>query len=569
LRPGVYGGFGVLCDFLKIFCSGIVCNYTWLNLFTDKLLTDILCNVFIRIKSSPTTKKKYLQVCKSFRKEGKVSQKVVGSLGAVNDLIDSGEIEKLAASLLNLVGKSFNSSPEIKEIKRLQWGASKLIQTLWKIFKLDDFVKSQKLKITFDFKAALLLLLIDRFLNPRSKLKTFEKQSNFWGIKTNLDLQHLYRSLDTLADLKVTLEKHLFEINSNLFNMKVNIVFFDATTLYFESDKADDLRKFGFSKDCMFKDVQVVLGLLMDEEGRPIGFESFPGNTFDGKTLIKALGSLKKNFEIEKLILVGDRGICSKVNLEEIKKLGYEYIIASSLKKQSRAIKDKVLDQEGYKPLTKSDLEDLTYKEIKLNDSERLISTWSSKRAKKDAYEREILIKKAKEILEGEVSLKKPGKAKYLALEQKTKYLDEAKILEDKKWDGYYGIQSNNLKMSQEEIYEAYHQLWKIEDCFRVLKSHLKIRPIFHWNQKRIEGHLTLCFLAFVFERHLEIELRRQGLEASPAKIRDSVYEMQASLVEINQREYLMRSEIPKLAKDILKTFNITAPQELSLLEDF
>ena len=520
--------------------------------------------MYIREKTSPRSKSTSLQVCESYREDGKPRSKVLLTLGPKDYLLQSGQLDKLINSLTKFTGlntDAFFKDDLLEETCRFNWGVPSLLGQLWEAFGLENFFKEQKLKVKFDLNQIVFRQMVDRFLKPRSKLSFYENQNDYLGFNEDLELHHIYRSLSSLAKLKPSLEKHLFDINRNIFNMKVDIVFFDATTIYFHSDKADDLRKFGFSKDCKFNDVQIVMGLLMDEDGRPIGFESFPGNTFDGKTLIKSLESLKQNFQIEKLILVGDRGICSKVNLEEIKKLGYEYIVATSLKKQSREMQKEVLNEEGYESINNSDLEDeIKYKTININE-ERLIATWSSKRAKKDFYDREIFIEKAKEILEEKSNLKKPGKAKYLAMEQKVKYLDEAKIIEDEKWDGYYGIQTNNLKMSQEAVYEAYHQLWKIEDCFRVLKSHLKIRPVFLWNPERIEGHLTLCFLTFVFERHMEIELRKKGIETSPAKIRVALEKLQASILKISNRKVFSVSPIGDEAKKIFEALDLQMPK--------
>lgn len=537
--------------------------------------------MFLRIKSSPTTKRKYLQICKSFRKDGKVSQKVIGSLGAINDLADSGEIEKIATSLLALIGKGLPEDPSIKELKRYQWGAVKVIEQLWQQFELDSFIKEQKTKTKFDFKNILRLLVLDRFMNPRSKLQTYEKASEYFGVDDGeIELQHVYRSLDLLAKLKDPLEKHLFDINTSLFNMKVDIVFYDASTIYFQSKEDDELKKFGFSKDCKFNDVQVVIGLIMDQLGRPVGLEIFPGNTFDGHTVLQSLESLKRKFNINKLIFVGDRGICSEENFVSLVKAGYEYIVGMPLKKSSKAFKEQVLDLQSYQSINDDKLK---YKVIdqssvfrskvnpkeKVTVKEKIICTWSESRARKDAHDREVLIEKAEEVLEGKSKLRKPGKAKYLAVNEEIKYLDEAKILEDEKWDGIYAVRTNNTSLSKEEIYEQYHQLWKIEDCFRVMKSHLKIRPVYHWKPSRVTGHLVLCFLTFVFERHLEIELRKQEIKMSPAKIRESIAGMQASLVEINQREYLMRSSLDTKAKQILKTLNIAVPQDMTLVNEF
>jgi len=139
-----------------------------------------------------------------------VRQKVVGSLGAIDDLLEAGEIEKIAESLMALTGKSFSKG--VKELKRYQWGAVKVIEKLWKVFELDSFLKKQLINTEFDFTGIVQLLTIDRFMNPRSKLKTYENASRYLGTK-DPDLQHIYRSLEILSNLKPKLEKHLFEIN--------------------------------------------------------------------------------------------------------------------------------------------------------------------------------------------------------------------------------------------------------------------------------------------------------------------------------------------------------------------
>lgn len=201
--------------------------------------------MFTRIKGSPTTQKKYLQICKGTYVNGKTSHRVIGSLGAVQDLVESGEVEKLILSL-NKILAQYDSAlpiqetvlPSLKELKRYQWGVVKVIEQLWDQFNLDSFIQKQKTKTEFDFKNILRLLVLDRFMNPRSKLQTYEKSSEYFGIDNEeIKLQHIYRSLDLLAELKDNLEKHLFDINTSLFNMKVDIVFYDASTIYFQKQR--------------------------------------------------------------------------------------------------------------------------------------------------------------------------------------------------------------------------------------------------------------------------------------------------------------------------------------------
>jgi hypothetical protein len=211
--------------------------------------------VFVRIKGSPTTKKKYLQICKGIYADGRTSHKVIGSLGAIDDLVESGEVKKLMLSL-NKILSEYNSAlpiqetllPTVKELKRYQWGGVRVIEKLWERFEIDSFIETEKrnqnINVEFDFQNILRLLILDRFMNPRSKLKTYENAAEYFGINNEeIALQHVYRSLDVLAKLKSNLEKHLFEINTNIFNMQVDIVFYDATTIYFESKRADTLKE--------------------------------------------------------------------------------------------------------------------------------------------------------------------------------------------------------------------------------------------------------------------------------------------------------------------------------------
>lgn len=540
--------------------------------------------MYIRDKGSSTSKKTSLQICESFRKEdGKPSSRVLLTLGPKEQLIKSGQLEKLVTSLAKFLDSGAMSTSLFKddcfeEVHRFNWGVPVVFKHLWQEFKLNDFFESVKSKVKFNFVDIIFLLAIDRFLEPRSKLQSFENREDYIGINSNIEIHHIYRSLDILSTLKAPLEKHLYDINVKSFKMKVNIVFFDATTLYFHSDKQDVFRRFGFSKDCKFKDVQIVLGLLMDQEGRPVGFQSFPGNTFDGSTLIKALENLKDVFKINKLILVGDRGICSKVNIKAIEKAGYEYIVATSLKKQEESLKKDILNLDSYvllkRKLKKTERKDerddeiLKYREIILDDKQRLICTWSSKRARKDAHDREVFIEKANEIIEGKSKLKKQGKARYVVLEQKLKSLDKAKIEEDSKWDGFYGIITNNQKLSQETINDVYQQLWKIEDCFRTLKSHFKIRPIYHWTQKRIEGHLVLCFLVFVFERHLEIELKKIKSTISPEQIRKALKELQVSILQMGNKEMFSMKSVSKSGEEIFKAISLKVPTKKELKKE-
>jgi transposase len=392
-------------------------------------------------------------------------------------------------------------------------------------------------------------------------------------------LNHLYRSLDILSEHKEEIEDYLFNREKSLFNVNVDVVFYDVTTFRFESVKKDTLRDFGFSKENRVNEVQVVLGLLIDRTGRPIGYELFPGNTFEGKTLEASLDKLSERFGIRRVIIVADRGLNSKLNLKRIKEKGYDYIVSSRIKSMKKEIQEAILNEEGYITVGKGttekeiiaskgkallfnkdtditdtplDTDSFKYKLIEyvntardennkpVNLKEKLLVTYSRERAEKDREDRTRLIEKAEKLLKNIVtingSLKRGGK-KYLKETNRMKLeLDTDAISKDEMFDGYYAIEVSRTDMDVEDILSAYHTLWKIEESFRIMKSTLEVRPVFHWTEKRIKGHFVVCFLSFLLERTLELMLKENNINASPERIKEALNSLNIALFEIDKK---------------------------------
>ncbi len=530
--------------------------------------------MFVRIIKSKGFE--YLNIVESYRKEGKSRHRNVASLGRLDKLENSDQLVKIAQALLKYC-KQNNTIFDVstaEEKARKNWGAVGVWRHLWDKFELDRmFAKLlESRKTEFDFFSAVFLMVMDRLVEPKSKKKTYEEREKYHGIEENA-LHHLYRALDILADGKDEIEKFLFDRNVSLFNMKVNVVLYDVTSVYFESMRADDLRGFGFSKDCKFKEVQVILGLLVDMEGRPIGFDLFPGNTFERHTLARAIEKLRQRFQINRVIIIGDRAMVSKENIETIKKAEYEYVVGSRTKNLPKKIKESILDETGYVEfVVKSDDDDesFKFKELELN-GDRLVCCRSSRRAKKDRADRDRLIQKAQKMLKNKNTIvSKRGALKYIDFAVKSqKKIDYQKIEDDEKWDGYYGIQTNCKKLAPNEVSEIYHQLWRIEEAFRIFKSHLEIRPVFIWTPKRIKGHFVLCFIAFLLERTLELELRKKGIAYSTGKIRKSLNQLQFSEVEIEGQMFYLRSKVEGLSAKILRILRIKIPQKIATPDKF
>ncbi len=516
----------------------------------------------------------YLKLVESYRKNGQTHQRVLFNFGPMDRLKEKGQLERWGLRLLELSGKSVPVLQDLEEVGRYCYG-DVVYKRLWNRYRIDRLLKDVlgKRKVQFDFREAVYLMVMDRLLFPRSKLATYGSQGRYLYAKP-VDLNALYRSLDILAESKEQLEEALFSRYRTLFNQEVDVVFYDVTTYHFESVRPDELREFGYSKAGKVNEVQVVMGLLLDREGHPIGFELFPGNTHDSKTFLDALKALQERFSLRRVVVVADQGIVSHKNLHALWSGGYEYIVRMRLKGAPRGIQKQVLEEEGYEVGATDEEREATlrYKVIaghrfvyrdeegkKHPMEDTVVIYWSRRLAEKQALDRERAVNKALKVVEGERPLSdKKGYRRYVATDSlRVTGLDEQRIAEDALWDGYLGLQTNVKNMTAREIIEAYGQLWRIEDAFRVLKSTMQTRPIYHWTPKRIKGHFTVCFLAFVLERALEIRLRRHGIRVSPDRIRQALNSLEVSEIRLKDQHFYLKGKHDSLAAKIMRIMKI------------
>lgn len=530
-----------------------------------RIIIKVVVAMFIKI--NPSKNFKYVQLVRAYRENGKAKHEILFNLGRLDQLENNPEFQKIFTKLAQIAGAKSLNIEECSEAQIFNWGYL-VYKKLWEKFKLTDVLSALQTscgKAKFNLNNACFLMTIQHLLSPTSKLGSYKAQHRYMSLP-EVGLNHLYRALDILSEGKKVIESHLFQMNRDLFNMQIDVVFYDVTTFHFESVKQDDLRDFGFSKNAKFNEVQVVLGMLVDCEGRPVGYELFPGNTFEGKTLNTALESIEKRFGIRNIIIVADRGINSKLNLKSIVDKNYGYIVASRIKSMPASVKAEILNNKDYVTLSENEINGvLKYKVIdhinqfKIKDenrdeltkrkkqiavelSEKLIITYSDKRARKDKLDRERLLEKANYLLQDKsriTSSNKRGGKKYLKELTNTDWtLDSKSVEEDTKWDGYYGIQTSEKELSVEKILDAQRTLWRIEESFRIMKSTLEVRPIFHWTENRIKGHFVICFLAFLLERTLEIKLRNAEIDASPERIRSALNSMQFAEIELQDNKF-------------------------------
>ena len=410
-------------------------------------------------------------------------------------------------------------------------------------------------------------LVLARIANPQSKRETVRFLEQEFGIGLNLDM--VYRTMDLLDEPTIeNIQNKSLLAAQSLFKEKIDVLFYDTTTLYFESFTEDTLKSKGFSKDHKFSEVQVMLSIFVTQEGIPVGYEVFPGCTYEGHTLLKALENLKNRFELNNVVFVADSGMLNKVNISALDELGYSYIVGARIKNMSKTIKDEILSHENYKDLNIG-TEIYKSKTIEVNETQTLIVGYNEKRARKDAHDRNEALKKMMKKLNRSknVSSMISGSAykKYLEINGNSKLtINESKIEEAKQWDGLHGILTNIKSPEAADILNQYKGLWQVEETFRVSKHDLKIRPIYHWSESRIRAHLALCFMSLVCIRHLEHRVNLQTEKMSPDRIRKALLSVQVNFVKHikDQRLFGIPSKPEDDAKIIYKTFGCKLSQQ-------
>lgn len=373
--------------------------------------------------------------------------------------------------------------------------------------KIYDKIGYHKIELSGYFRH----LVISRLLFPGSKLKTVDYLFRFQQIELSVDT--LYKYMDKLhSKEKSQVEQITFQHTLEILKGKISVVFYDMTTLYFEIDQEDDFRKRGFSKDGKHQNPQVKLGIIVAESGYPIGYDIFEGSTFEGHTLIPILDQISHKFKIEKPIVVADAGLLSKKNIIALQEAKYQYILGGKIKNESEKIRTKILSKsiEENKPIV-----------IK-KENQKIIVSYSKKRAKKDRHNRERGIQRLEKKLQtGKLSkahINNRGYNKYLKMDGQIHIsIDYDKFGADEKWDGLKGYVTNTT-LSRKEVIIAYRNLWHIEKAFRISKFDLRLRPIYHQIQRRVEAHICICFTAYAVFKELERILKIKKVPFSAAR---------------------------------------------------
>jgi transposase len=503
----------------------------------------------------------YLQLVRSYRdSSGTPKHQVLCTLGREEDILNSGIAESLAKKFASLSDKLIVIE-KAKEsfLDTYLLGQILAVESIWKKLNLDETLNrvQSEYEIEFSLSKAVKLMVLNRLIDPKSKLSISRWKKRLYTDEFDkIELQHLYRSLDILEENKDMLERELYNKTESLFKPEINLVFYDLTTIYFESQREDVLRCFGYSKENKTDCVQVVVGLILSEDDIPLGYEVFSGNTFEGKTVSTMIKKLRERYAIKKLIFVADKGILSKSVLREIEGAGYNYIVAAKIKNLPKKYHEQILDRSSFRKIN----EDLSVIAKEIN-GERFVIGYSESRAERDRAMREAVLEKIKRKLSGgQKSLIKPAYSKYLKVKQGEILIDDERIREEGRWDGYFGYVTNNRELTEEQVIGAYKMLYKIEESFRCMKSSLDVRPVYHWTERRIKGHIMLCFISFYVLRVIQRKLTEGGINIPAEQAIEELERVRAIKIRTDEKEIYARTAVEGESNQILRALGVKIP---------
>lgn len=555
--------------------------------------------MFVRVVTTPNSPRKSIRICENYRRDGKVKQKIVHYVGIAMDEAQQEHLKAYAKDLIvEIAKKREREGSQGMLFDRNDAEGSKLGRPRKKKIKdilppeqvsLRDIVEEERRvegvhevgEHLFEeiygglFKKKKLMervrdIVLTRLVEPSSKHRAVATMKNHHGKEH--DLSAIYRMMDEVHGSIELIKKMTLSKTQSLFPSGVDLLFFDVTTLYFESITEDELRKFGYSKDHRFNTTQVVMALATNEQGLPVGYELFEGNKAEAKTLLASLESWRPFLKIKSVCFIGDRAMFSKENLELLEKSGCHYIIAAKLRKLSQEMQEKVLAATSYHA-TLMDNALAWIADLKYGDDEqrRLIVGYKTKRALKDRKDRESILQKIQKKLSPSSKSSKlinnAGVKKFVSHKNEgTAFLDEEKILSDAAWDGLHGVITNLQQEAASSILTRYTRLWVIEESFRINKTTLKMRPIFHWKKERIESHVALCYMSFTLLRHLQYRVNLTQKLSIPTILEELLHVQSSILIHKKTHDrYRLPGYFSHNARKIYKTFGIERNLDASI----
>jgi len=538
--------------------------------------------MFARVKK--TGQYQYLQIVQNRREGKKTIQRVISTLGRLEELQQKGDIESLVRSisrfsetaLMVLSGKS------LVQAQTSSIGPALIFERLWRDLKIGKIIGRllEGRKFEFDVERAIFLTVLHRLFVSGSD-RCCEKWQRDLSVNGSEDLKlhHLYRAMSFLGEeiedqqncspftprcTKDVIEEDLFAARRDLFT-GLDCVFFDTTSIYFEGEGGDTVGEYGHSKDHRPDLKQMVVGVVLDDQGHPVCCEMWPGNTTDVKSLIPVVERLKNRFHIRQFCVVCDRGMISKDTLDWLEEKKILYILGARMR-NSKEVKDDVLSRAGrYREVRpegtlSNDPSPLKVKEVMV-DGSRYIVCRNEKQARKDAHDRDAIISALEDKLKSgpKALVGNKGFRKYLKAEKDSVSIDQDRIDQDSRFDGKWVLKTNT-RLSSEEVALKYKELWQVEQVFRDMKSILETRPIYHQTDEAIRGHVFCSFLALLLRKELNARLEKAELDLEWSDVKQDLAALHDITIDENGKQFTIRSECLGCCGKVFKAAGVAIP---------
>lgn len=551
--------------------------------------------MFIRTKKTPRSKSVSIQLVESFRENGKIKQRVISHVGTTDKKEKIQELVQLAEALktdlqhaklteqqnitnpahrLGLLSQVSDNvllrAANLCEEKRLILGIHDIYGYLYDYLGFSNPFSNPARRI---YAAKILKeIVLARIAIPKSKRASVAFLSEKFGV--DLDLDHVYQMMSKVDDRFFdNIQNAALSTALKISAGKLNVLFYDATTLYFESFNEDSLKQNGYSKDMKFNQAQILLALFVTDRGIPVGYELFPGSTFEGHTLVTVLEKLKKRYALQEVVFVADRGLFSEENLSLLEANNFKYVVGARIKNTTKKMQSEILNQNNYHFI--GEKKEQRVAAFTQNNLRQLIVHYDPDRARKDFHDREKAIQKLTVKIAKSKNpkslLSNFGYKKYIDIPTDTEItINQNKIQQAKGWDGLLGVITNMKGVSATQLLSHYRGLWQIEESFRINKHDLRMRPIFHWTPKRIKAHIGIAFMAFVCVRYLEYRLSVQSQKLSPEEIRKSLLAVQGSILsdEKSGKQFLLSSKPNSNAQEIYRVLKIKMPKKIMAIKE-
>lgn len=520
----------------------------------------------------------YLQIVENRRIEGKTRQRVVATVGRADELAASGGLESLLESGSRFAEKltviSAHRRGRAPEVACRRIGAPMIFERLWEQTGCEAVIEELLADRRFEFpvERAIFLEVLHRLVSPGSDRDGYSWRKAYRIAGTEqLSLHHAYRAMAWLGEamdeegryVKDLLEERLFARRRDLFS-SLELVFFDTTSIYFEGEGGDELGRFGHSKDKRPDRHQMIVGVVLDQEGIPVCSEILPGNTNDVKLLLPVAERLSSRFGVGKITLVADRGMISKKTIDELEEEGWGYILGARMRKQVE-VRDEVLSRAGrYREVTSrvpGGPSPLKVKEVMVDDR-RYVVCLNEEQAAKDAADREAILEALEKKLKGSAGslVGNRGFRRYLKVSGKNFSIDTERAAAESRYDGKWVLRTNT-DYEADEVAVAYKQLWMVEDVFRTMKTQMSTRPIYHRLDETIRGHVFCSFLALRLRTELEDRLAIKGHgNLEWAQVLRDLDRLEEIEIEKDDKRFLLRSQTVGTAAKVFKSVGVALP---------